>query len=285
MLFDDYPIRDMELPPLLTEIPDKPKKLFIRGTFPDPHSHIFLSVVGSREYTSYGKQVCETLIEGLRGYPIVIVSGLALGMDGIAHRSALRANLKTIAVPGSGLHESVLYPGTHKNLAKDILDNGGALISEFSEYERARLFFFPKRNRLMAGLSHAVLVIEAELRSGTLITSRLATEYNRDVFTVPASIFSPTAKGPHMLLSKGAFLVQSSEDICKAFSLDTTKVTVDLTNLTEDERRVYDALKTPLPRNVLIKQIGTDTSKMNILLSSLEIKGYITEELGCVRWV
>src|SRR3989344_2642579 len=176
-------------PRRLREIPDPTEKIYLKGTLPS-EDHKWLCVVGSRKYSSYGKEVCEKLIEGLRGYPVVIVSGLALGMDAIAHRAALSAKLHCVAVPGSGLDPSVLYPATNRRLADEILKAGGVLLSEFEPNFRATAWSFPQRNRIMAGLSDAVLVIEAEKRSGTLITARLATAYHRDVFTIPGSIFS-----------------------------------------------------------------------------------------------
>src|SRR5574344_927429 len=205
-MLKDFEIEILEnenIPEMLREIPDCPDKLYIKGKLPSQDSKL-LCVVGSRKYTSYGKDVCEKLISGLRGYDITIVSGLALGIDSIAHKTALDSGLKTIAVPGSGLDESVLYPSTHKQLAEKILENGGALISEFEPNFRATPYSFPQRNRIMAGISHAVLVIEAETKSGTLITSKFATEYNRDVLTVPGSIFSKNSEGPNMLIRLGA---------------------------------------------------------------------------------
>src|SRR3989344_3312525 len=186
-----YTIRELqkgEFPPLLDEIPDPPKKLNCAGNLPYPENKI-LCIVGARKFTSYGKEACEELIKGLRGYPITIVSGLALGTDSIAHRAALANNLQTVAIPGSGLNPDILYPRSHLRLAEEIIENGGGLLSEFDDDFRATLWSFPQRNRIMAGISHAVFVIEAEIKSGTLITSRLATEYNRDVLTLPGSIF------------------------------------------------------------------------------------------------
>src|SRR3989344_4618820 len=191
LLLDQFPRR-------LREIPDPPEKLYMQGVLPS-EEHKWLCVVGSRRYTNYGKEVCGKLIEGLRGYPVVIVSGLALGIDALAHRAALAANLPCVAVPGSGLSPHVLHPASNRRLADDILLSGGAMLSEFEPDFRPTLWSFPQRNRIMAGLSDAVLVIEAESKSGTLITSKLATEYNRDVFTLPGSIFSSTSAGPHML--------------------------------------------------------------------------------------
>src|SRR3989338_6709822 len=160
-------IRDLpkkDFPPLLLEINDPPKSLRIIGELPKTEK--YLCVVGSRKYSEYGKNVCERLIEGLRGYSITIVSGLALGMDAIAHKSALRSGLPTIGVPGSGLGEKSLYPRTNYMLAQEIVESGGALISEFEDDWLPRLYSFPQRNRIMAAMCHATLIIEAELKSG-----------------------------------------------------------------------------------------------------------------------
>ncbi|MES3005459.1 MAG: DNA-processing protein DprA, partial [Patescibacteria group bacterium] len=132
----------------------------------------FLCVVGSRQYTSYGKELCISLIKSLAGRPVIIISGLALGIDGIAHQTALDVGLPTIAVPGSGLHPNVLYPRSHLHLAEKIIEKGGLLASEYEPQIRASPWSFPMRNRIMAGLSHAVLIIEAEENSGTLVTAR-----------------------------------------------------------------------------------------------------------------
>ena len=147
-----------EIPEMLREIPDSPTKLYIQGKLPGPNTK-FLCVVGSRKYTPYGKEACEKLITGLRGYDIAIVSGLALGIDGIAHKSALDAGLNTIAVPGSGLDESILYPSTHRRLAENILDAGGALLSEFEpSYDSlyVKEIISPERSTLFSAgyLSH-----------------------------------------------------------------------------------------------------------------------------------
>src|SRR3989344_4788228 len=190
-MLDDYPISELakeSWPKELLEIPQPPETLYIRGKLPAPE-FVRLCVVGSRKYTPYGREACEKLIGELRGHPVCIVSGLALGIDRIAHEAALKAGLPTIAVPGSGLDIEVIYPKSNLGLAKDILKHGGCLLSELPPKEKATTWTFPQRNRIMAGLSRAVLIIEAEQKSGTLITSRLATEYNRDVLTVPGSIF------------------------------------------------------------------------------------------------
>ncbi len=177
-----------EIPDRLREIHDAPKELFYQGEFPDADVK-YLSVVGSRKFTTYGETACQEIIKGLEGYPIVIVSGLALGIDTIAHQTALRVGLKTIAVPGSGLGDKVLYPRSNMSLRDSILKAGGCMLSEFKEDFAVTNWSFPMRNRIMAGLSHAVLIIEAEEKSGSLITARLGMEYNRDVLVLPGSIF------------------------------------------------------------------------------------------------
>jgi DNA processing protein len=277
-----------EIPEMLREISDPPEKLYLEGRLPSPDTKI-LCVVGSRKYTQYGKDVCEKLISGLRGYDITIVSGLALGIDAIAHRSALDAGLKTIAVPGSGLHESVLYPSTNRQLAEKILEAGGALISEFEPKFRATPYSFPQRNRIMAGLSHAVLVIEAEIKSGTLITSKFATEYNRDVFTVPGSIFSKNSEGPNMLIRLGATPVRSSEDILEAlgFKIDETPKNLELkyADCSPEELLVIKLLSEPLEKDELIRRMKVPVSKASTIISIIEIKGLIVESMGEIRLV
>jgi DNA processing protein len=277
-----------DFPHRLREIPDPPKKLYLEGTLP-PEDHKWLTVVGSRKYTSYGKEVCERLIEGLRGYPVVVVSGLALGIDALAHRATLAAGLSCVGVPGSGLSPSVLHPASNRALARDILSSGGALLSEFEPDFRPTVWSFPQRNRIMAGLSDAVLIIEAEERSGTLITSRLATEYNRDVLTVPHSIFSATGAGPHMLIKLGATPITSSEDLLAALGFDLTancqKMTSAYSDCTPDEMKIIELLKEPLSRDTLLEQLNLPINRANALLSMLELKGHIKESAGEIRLV
>ncbi len=276
-----------EFPPLLKEIPDAPKFLYIEGELPDPLEHTYLAVVGSRKYSRYGEDVCGKLIEGLRGHSIVIVSGLALGIDSIAHEAALEANLKTTAIPGSGLDDAVLYPASNKKLAKKILDQGGALLSEFEPNFRATPYAFPQRNRIMAGISKAVLVIEAEKKSGTLITARLALNYNRDVLAVPGSIFSKTSEGPHQLIKNGATPVTESKEILEAlgFSVEnlSSETTLEIENCSPEEKRILELLREPLPKDELIRKASLPTHAVSALLSMLEIKGIIKESGGEIR--
>jgi DNA processing protein len=273
-----------DIPPLLREIPDAPEQLYLVGSVPDPSTHTFLAVVGSRKNSQYGKEVCEKLIEGLRGYPIVIVSGLAYGIDAIAHEAALKNNLKTIAVPGSGLAPSVLYPTAHTNLAKRIVEAGGALVSEFEPEFKATPWSFPKRNRIMAGMSHAVLVIEAEQKSGTLITSKLATEYNRDVLTVPGSIFSSGSEGSHLLIRLGATPISSSKELLEALHFEAVDVDRSIPkDCSPLEIQILELLREPLSKEDLIVALDIPITEANITLSTMELKGLITESLGLLR--
>lgn len=272
-----------EFPALLREIPDLPETLYLRGTLPNAE-HKLLCVVGSRKYSQYGKDVCETLIRGLSGYPVSIISGLALGIDSIAHRAALDAGLPTIAIPGSGLGWNVLYPASHRALARRIIEQGGTLLSEFPDDFQATPYSFPQRNRIMAGLSHATLVIEATERSGTLITARLATEYNRDVCTPPHSIFSSSSHGPHQLIRNGATPITSPEDLLEVLSIEIEeKGERSVADLSDDERAVAALLSEPMTRDELIERLGISTAQANTLLSAMELKGVIKEQLGEMR--
>lgn len=278
-------LKPENFPPLLRQIPDAPKKLYLRGELPSADLS-WLSVVGSRALTPYGIAVCKHLIEGLRGYPIVIVSGLAYGADAAAHKAALEVGLPAVAVPGSGLDWNTLYPRANVGLAREILKAGGALMSEFEPETKAADWTFPQRNRIMAGLSRATLIIEAKELSGSLITARLTVEYNRELLVVPGSIFSQESKGTHQFLRLGATAVTSPEDILVALGIerrDDENLTSLREDLSEEERRVIEIIKSPISRDELIRVLELPITEANILLSTMEIKGLIIEELGFVR--
>ncbi len=278
-------------PALLKEINDPPECLYLRGEFP-PETHRHLAVVGSRKFTQYGKDACESLIAGLCGLPIAIVSGLALGIDGIAHRAALAAGLPTIAVPGSGIDDDSIHPPSNRRLAQEILDGGGCLLSPFPEETPGYPQNFPERNRIMAGLCHAVLIIEAEKKSGTMITARLAADYNRDVLAVPGSIFSSKSDGPHYLIGAGAKAITRSDDIREALGIPDLKSAGQKTEeakalrfagCSEDEKDILALLAEPRSRDDLIRLSGRKPGEISIILTLLELKGLIRESLGAVR--
>ena len=275
-----------DFPPQLREIPDAPKRLYLRGDLPS-FEHKWLAVVGSRAITQYGKAAVRYLLEGLRGYPIVIVSGLAYGVDAEAHKVALDAGLTTVAVPGSGLDWNTVYPKANVGLAREILKKGGCLLSEEKPDQKAADYTFPRRNRVMVGLSHATLVIEAKEKSGSLITAKLATEYNRELLVVPGSIFSAESRGTHQFLKLGATAATSPEDILVALGIAKREGALTLNelrdDLSEEEIRVFDIIKSPISRDELIESLELPVTEANVLLSTMEIKGLIVEELGVVR--
>lgn len=266
-----------EFPPLLAEIPQPPRELWLDGALPPPDLKL-LAVVGSRQYTTYGKQVVEHLIAGLAGYPIGIISGLALGIDSLAHEAALKHHLYTMAVPGSGLDESVLYPARHKRLARQIIEAGGGLLSELSPTTPAAKWTFTQRNRIMAGMCHATILIEAAEKSGTLITARMTADYNRELLVVPGSIFSKTSAGTHQFLKLGATPVTEAADILVVLDIPLREAPEPAPRpvLTSQEALVITHLHEPQERDILIRLLALPVSEATVLLMQMEMLGYIT---------
>lgn len=282
------PLLSQNFPPQFQHIPQPPIQIYYQGTLPDWEAN-FLTVVGSRKFSRYGQEVCEDLIKGLTGYPIIIVSGLALGIDSLAHEAALANGLTTIAFPGSGLDEKVLYPRSNIRLARKIVEAGGALISEFDPLLRGAPYTFPQRNRLMAGLAKATLIIEASDKSGTLITARMALDYNREVLAVPGSIFNQGSSGPNRLIRDGATPITSSVDILSVFGFETEGEQAKMNStlfdsLSDPEKIICELLaQEALPRDLLIEQLDFDIQTINSTLSIMEIKGIIKEAGGEFR--
>lgn len=187
-----------------------------------------LCAIGSRKHSKHGTDVCNYLISGLAGQPIIIVSGLALGLDAQAHDAALRASLPTIAVVASSLEDEYLYPRTNNTLAQSILEHDGLIISLHAHTHRPRYEDFPIRNMLMATLSQSTLIIEAGEKSGTLITARYALHANRDVLVVPHSILNGAASGSLLLLHEGAIPITCTEDILECLNLPHSGDSVSL---------------------------------------------------------
>lgn len=273
-----------DYPPQLREIPQVPSHLWVRGILPPPDTKL-LAVVGSRTLSAYGREVTAKLIGGLSGCPISIVSGLALGADAAAHRAALSAGLHTIGMPGSGISNGAIAPRTNYGLAQDILQSGGALVSEYAPDAVPATWTFPQRNRLMVGISHAVLVIEAGERSGTLITARLAGEYNRDLLCVPHRIGDSHGYGANLFLRLGAGLVAHSSHILEALGIsERTETHMEArVDLTGNEKVVYDLLQEPLARDELIRLSQLPTGDALTALVMLELRGILKEEFGAWR--
>lgn len=285
MKFDLKILEKKDIPKDLLEIPQPPKKLYLWGELP-PKGTICLAVVGSRKATTYGKDVVQKLISGLKGYPIAIVSGLAVGIDALSHEVALGAGLFAVAFPGSGISDTALSYNPNIKLMRKIIDSGGCLISEFEPETKAAYYTFPMRNRLVAGISKASLIIEAQEKSGTLITARMALDYNREVLAVPGPINSDFSKGTNRLIRNGATPITCSEDILEVLGFKIDKESKQK-SLFEDalpeEKIVLEMLSEPLERDELLRKMKMPTGVANATLSVMEIKGLIKEELGEIR--
>ncbi|MEK7604838.1 MAG: DNA-processing protein DprA [Patescibacteria group bacterium] len=271
-----------EWPAQLREIPQPPKQLWLRGALPPPGTK-FLAVVGSRAMTRYGQEACEKLISGLAGYPISIVSGLALGVDTCAHKAALSAGLHTLALPGSGVADEVLYPRSNRGFAREIVEKGGGLLSEYAPDTASRVYFFPERNRLMVGIADAVLIIEAGPKSGTLITARLAGEYNRDLLAVPHRIGDPHAFGSHLFIRLGAALVSDPLHILEALGIPPRESGVagePPADLEDTEKEIWRLLEEPKTRDEILRAGSAGAGELLTSLVALELRGLVKEEFG-----
>ncbi|HVU80324.1 MAG TPA: DNA-processing protein DprA [Candidatus Paceibacterota bacterium] len=282
-----FPIRQLsagEFPPLLREMPDAPRSLYMRGILPPP-GHKLLCVVGSRATSAYGRRACQSLIAALAGYPIAIVSGLALGIDAEAHQAALAAGLPAVAVLPSSCDDASIYPRSNQGLARQILERGGALISENAAPWRPQLYSFPERNRIMAAMSDATLIIEAGEKSGTLITARLALDYNREVLAVPHEVGRETGAGGNRLIREGAALVRDAADVLEALGLKALEpAQLPLPgDLSPAEAAVLRLLEAPLEKDEILGRAGLSARDANIALSSLHLRGLIAERLGKVE--
>lgn len=283
--FKDYPLLSR-----LLELHNIPKGIYIDGPIPSISfdslgraSPRVLTVVGSRKCTTYGKKVIEHLLSSFDRDEVVILSGLALGIDGHAHITALKNNLLTLAIPGSGLGSSVIYPSSHKHLAEEIKDAGGTLLSELDDNTKAEQWTFPARNRIMAALSDAVLIIEAEEESGTLITGRQALELGRDIGAVPGEIFSPTAQGTLALVRDGATPISSPEDLRALLHLKEKELTHKVLDLNKEEALIMELLREPKDKDLLLEESHLSLSDFMMAMTTLEMKGYIEETFGEVR--
>ncbi|HUD02974.1 MAG TPA: DNA-processing protein DprA [Candidatus Paceibacterota bacterium] len=285
MQFAQKQLKPAEFPALLREIPDAPTLLYMRGVMPSEELK-YLCVVGSRACSPYGRRVCASLVAGLASYPIAIVSGLALGIDGEALKAALDVGLPAVAILPSSVDDASLYPSTNRALAQRILARGGVLISETKSPHKAAIYDFPKRDRIMAAMAHASLIIEAGEKSGTLITARLALDYNREVLAVPHELGKETGKGVNRLIREGATLVRTSDDILLALGfepkVDPLQGTLP-TDLTEAETKIMEALTEAKVKDDLIEEAELSAQDASIALSSLLIRGLIVERLGKVE--
>lgn len=261
-------------PALLREIAQPPAQLYIRGTIPKGAT---LAVVGTRLPTAYGKQITPGLVTKLAQAGFVIVSGLAYGIDAMAHTAALDAGGATVAVLGTGVDENSLYPRKHMKLARRIIENGGAVISEYEPGTAGRKHHFPARNRIVSGMSLGTVVIEAKQKSGALITAKHALDQNRDVFAVPGSISSAESVGPNQLIAAGATPVLSPNTILEFYGQTAPLFTESLKeNATTEEKLVLDALtQGALHVDAIAEALATDTQNTLPILTHMELKGLV----------
>lgn len=267
---------DPEYPALLKEIADPPLVLFLRGNKALLGKRQ-ISIVGARNATPTGLKNAEYFAQTLSASGFVITSGLALGIDGASHKGALSASGKTIGVCGTGLNH--LYPRSHTLLANSMIQKGGAIISEFPLNIKALAQNFPRRNRIIAGLSLGVLVIEAAIKSGSLITARHAIEQGREVFAIPGSIHNPLSRGCHHLIRQGAKLVESSQDILEEFGANQGKLWPEQKkqmDLSPREQHLLEQIGYEITSmDVIHLRSGLTTGEVSSILLILEIKGYI----------
>lgn len=278
---------DQRYPPLLKQIYDPPVALFVRGQLPATPTSV--AIVGTRAMTPYGNQVTEEITRSLATHGVTIVSGLALGIDGVAHRATLAVSGYTIAVLGTGVNRAHVYPSEHRRLADDIVHHGGAVISEYPPGARSTSFSFPRRNRIIAGLANATVVIEAPESSGALITAQCALDANRDVFAVPQNITSPTAAGVHLLIKTGAHPVTGAHDILSMLHIpdrdEGDPATTPGPPLSPAEHTIISLIdRVPAHIDVLIKQSTLPPAVVMSTLTLLEMKGLV-RNLGAMMYV
>ena len=278
---------DDKYPRLLKEIYDAPFSIYIKGELPENDYRI--AIVGSRKLSPYGKNAAGHIASGLAESGIVIVSGLALGIDSVAHNAAVSAKKPTIAVLGSGLDEKNIYPYCNRKLANEIIAYGGALVSEYPLGTASLRYHFPQRNRIISGLSLGTVVVEAQEKSASLITARCALEQNREVFAVPGNIFSPNSAGTNNLLKSGAKLVTKASDVLEELNLENTAVCQEaqkITGETAEENILLGLLSKsdPLYIDKLTKLSKLDSASVSATLTVMEIKGKV-KNLGGMNYV
>jgi DNA processing protein len=266
---------DSEYPELLREIPDFPLLLYYRGTLPESSS-ASLGVVGTRRITTYGRSVTSTLVPILSRSGLIIVSGLAYGVDALAHELALDNQQTTIAILGSGLDESSIYPADHIFLATKIIEQGGAIISEYPPGTPALRHHFLARNRIIAGMTLGTLVTECALKSGALITARHALDYNRCVYAVPGPTYSPMSEGTNWLLKQGARIVTEASDVLSDLNFIITSPPSATTAYGLNEQRVLECMHlAPQSVDSLVIQTQLPTNTVSSILTVLEMNGTI----------
>jgi len=275
-------ISDKEYPELLKKIYDPPKELYVRGNIP-ALSEKCLAIVGTRTATEYGKAIARKYAKELVQYGFTIVSGLAEGIDTESHRGALEGGGKTIAVFGCGIDQ--IFPASNIKLAEEI-EKCGALVSEYKPGTPGAQWTFPRRNRIISGLSLGVIMVEGHYDSGAMITAKLALDEGREVFAVPGNVEIEQTKGPHWLIKQGAKLTESVDDVLEEFNIkrvegNVIEKEIDRSQLSNEEVKVISCL-TKEPKHVdgISAETGTSSHETLGILAVLEIKGMVRQLPG-----
>lgn len=274
-----------EYPAYLREVPNAPPLLYLWGAL-EEGDRLAVAVVGTRRLTSYGRQITRDLVTGLVLNGVTIVSGLARGIDAVAHKTALDLNGRTIAVLGSGLDS--IYPAEHRQMAKQIAQGSGAVISEYGLGVQPEAKNFPPRNRVISGLSLGVIIVEAGERSGALITANFALEQGREVFAVPGNVNSPVSVGPNRLIQQGAKLVTGIDDVLDELNLklvvEQTAVQLALPETAEEAAIIAHLSGQPTHVDELCRSSGLPTNLVASTLTMMELKGMV-RQVGGMNYV
>ena len=265
-------ILDESYPELLRHIPDPPFLLYVRGNRNAWLGQCF-GVVGTRALSEYGKRVVPHITLDIARAGFNIVSGLAAGIDTLAHKTAIEAGVPTIAVLGCGIDDATIFPPQNLELAHKIIEKGGTVIGEYAVGTHGTKFSFPQRNRIISGLSRGVLVVEADEISGALITARCAADQGRDVFAIPGNIFAKTSQGTNNIIKKGAKMVTCAEDILEEYEIYLKKVERKIQADNEFEEKILAVLSSePVGIDDIIRQTGLAAHEANATLMVMELK-------------
>ncbi len=282
--FDVRTQEDAGYPANLLHLPNSPPLLYVRGHL-EQQDRLAVAVVGTRRVSAYGREVARKIGSELGLNGVTVVSGLALGVDAIAHAAALESGGRTIAVLGSGVDQ--IYPARNRKLALQIIENG-ALISEYPIGTKPEARNFPPRNRIISGMSLAVVVVEAAARSGALITASFAADQGRDVYAVPGSILSPGSDGCNRLIQDGAIPVTSPGDLLERLQLDTAaaqqQARDSIPATPQEELILRHVTAEPQHMNEIVRAATMDTSRVSGLLATMEIKGLV-RHVGLMQYV
>lgn len=279
-------ISEKDYPKCLKRTDNAPKKIYYRGEFLNDNEQYF-AIVGTRRASDYGKEIAFSFARDLASAGLTVVSGMAKGIDTFSHKGALEAGGKTIAVLGTGLSQKAIYPQENLGLAKKILETGGCLLSEYPPEYPGNKFTFPQRNRIIAGMSLGILVVEAKFGSGALITAKLAKKQDKPVFAVPGPIHCKNSQGPHSLIKQGAILVEKPQDILDGLKIQKRIIFSRLqqNDANKNEQRILTALEEDnLHIDKIIAKTNLSAQEVSAALSLMEING-VVKNLGANVYV